>query len=53
MTDILARIDAALRRAETAADRLDRRHRALRTATRETVSELDRLIEVERRRSNG
>lgn len=53
MTDLLARIDAALRRGEAAAERLERRHRTLRHAAQETVEGLDRLIEVEKRRANG
>lgn len=53
MTDVLARIEAALKRGEAAAERLDRRHNRLKIAAESTLSGLDRLIESERRRSNG
>jgi hypothetical protein len=53
MTDLLARIEAALQRGEAAAERLDRRHRGLRAVAQETVAGLDRLIEAERRRTHG
>ena len=53
MTDVLARIESALRRSEAAAERLRQRHRGLRNAASETLSSLDRLIESERMRSHG
>jgi hypothetical protein len=53
MTDVLARIEAALKRGEAAAERLDRRHSHLKKAAESTLSGLDRLIESERRRANG
>ena len=53
MTDVLARIESALQRSEAAAERLRQRHRGLRSAARETITGIDRLIEVERARSNG
>ncbi len=53
MTDLLARIEAALQRGEAAAERLDKRHRGLRAVAQETVAGLDRLIEAERQRSHG
>ena len=53
MTDVLARIEAALKRGEAAAERLDRRHNHLKKAAESTLSGLDRLIESERRRANG
>lgn len=53
MTDVLARIEAALKRGEAAAERLDRRHSHLKKAAESTLSSLDRLIDSERRRANG
>lgn len=53
MTDVLARIEAALNRGEAAAERLDRRHSRLKKAAESTISSLDKLIESERRRVNG
>jgi hypothetical protein len=53
MTDVLARIEAALKRGEAAAERLDRRHSNLKKVAESTLSGLDRLIEAERRRANG
>ncbi len=53
MTDVLARIEAALKRGEAAAERLDRRHNNLKKVAESTLSGLDRLIEAERRRANG
>lgn len=53
MTDVLARIEAALKRGEAAAERLDRRHSSLKKAAESTISSLDRLIDSERRRANG
>lgn len=44
LTDGLARAQAALARAEAAAARLEARHRALRSAARDTVAGLDRLL---------
>lgn len=44
MSDVLARIESALQRAEAAADRLSRRHRGLRIAARDTLAGLDRLL---------
>ncbi|MGL6043335.1 MAG: hypothetical protein ACRC1J_05375 [Sandaracinobacteroides sp.] len=53
MSDLLARIETALQRAEAAADRLGRRHTGLKIAARDTVANLDRLIESEKRSANG
>lgn len=53
MIDLLARIEAALRRSEAAADQLAQRHRKLRTAANDTLSDLERLIEAEKRRADG
>lgn len=53
MSDVLARLEAALKRGEAAADALDRRHARLKSAAEETLSGLDRLIEAERRRMHG
>ena len=53
MPELLARIESALQRAEVAAERLRQRHRGLRSATRDTLTHLDRLIDSERTRSHG
>jgi hypothetical protein len=53
MSELLTRIEAALQRAEAAAERLGRRHAGLRIAARDTVANLDRLIESEKRSANG
>lgn len=53
MSDVLARIESALQRSEAAAARLGHRHRGLRVAARDTLAGLDRLIQTERRKSNG
>ena len=53
MSDLLARIESALHRAELAAERLRQRNRGLRNAARDTLTGLDRLIENERKRANG
>lgn len=53
MSDLLARIESALQRAELAAERLRQRNRGLRNAARDTLTGLDRLIESERKRANG
>lgn len=53
MSDVLARIEAALVRSEIAAARLGRRHRGLRIAARDTLAGLDRLIQTQGRKSNG
>lgn len=50
---LLQRIEAALQRGEAAAERLSRRHGSLRAVAKDTLVSLDRLIEGERRRSNG
>lgn len=46
MSEVLARIESALQRAEAAADRLGRRHRGLRSAARDTLAGLDRLLQA-------
>lgn len=53
MADVLARIESALQRSEAAAERLRQRQRGLRSAARDTLHGLDRLIEAERSRANG
>lgn len=53
MTELLHRIESALSRGEAAAERLDRRHRTLRLAARETVAGLDQMIATERHRAHG
>lgn len=53
MSDVLARIESALRRAEAAAERLGQRHRGLRSAARDTLAGLDRLLQAQGRRSDG
>lgn len=50
MIDLFARIEAALTRSEVAAEKLTRRHRALRAAANDTLAELDKVIEAEKRR---
>lgn len=50
MIDLLARIEAALVRSEAAAEKLTRRHRALRAAANDTLADLDRAIEAGTRR---
>jgi hypothetical protein len=44
LADSLARIEAALARAETASAALQARHHALQSAARDTVAGLDRLL---------
>lgn len=46
MSDVLARIESALQRAEAASERLGRRHRGLRNAARDTLAGLDRLLQA-------
>jgi hypothetical protein len=53
MSDVLARIDSALQRAEFAAERLGQRHKGLRNAARDTLAGIDRLLQADGRRSNG
>lgn len=53
MGDMLVRIESALQRAESAAERIGQRHKGLRLAARDTLAGLDRLIQAERRKSNG
>ncbi len=53
MSDVLARIEAALARGEAAADRMDRRHNKLRQVAQSTIASLDRLIEAERMKAHG
>jgi hypothetical protein len=51
MTDTLSRIEEALRRGEAAARRLGERHRRLRTVARETLDDLEALIDEEQRKA--
>ncbi len=51
MTDTLAKLEEALRRGEQAARRLGDRHRRLQAAARQTLHDLDALIDEERRTS--
>ncbi len=53
MSDVLARIDSALQRAEFAAERLGQRHKGLRSAASDTLAGIDRLLQADRRRFNG
>lgn len=53
MSDVVARIEAALQRAEAAAERLDRRQLRLTLVARSTLAGLDRLIEAERLNAHG
>lgn len=53
MSEVLARIESALGRAEAAAERLGQRHRGLRSAARDTLAGLDRLLQAQGRRSDG
>jgi hypothetical protein len=63
MIDLLMRIEAALQRAEAAADRLTKRHQRLRAAANDTLCDLDRMLAAgtdapgaatsEGRRANG
>ena len=46
MSDVLARIEAALQRSEIAAERLGQRHRGLRNAARDTLAGMDRLLQA-------
>ncbi|MBS3960476.1 MAG: hypothetical protein KGZ61_01385 [Sandarakinorhabdus sp.] len=50
MIDLLARIEAALARSEAAAEKLTRRHRALRDAANDALADLDRVIEAGKRK---
>ncbi len=53
MSDVVARIEAALQRSEAAVERLGQRNRLLRTAARDAVAGLDRVIRAERLKRNG
>jgi len=53
MSDVLARIESALQRSEAAAERLGQRHKGLRSAARDTLAGLDRLLQADRRRADG
>jgi hypothetical protein len=49
MSDVLARIESALRRSEAAAERLGQRHRGLRNAAKDTLVGIDRLLQADTR----
>jgi hypothetical protein len=53
MSDVLARIESALQRSEAAAERLGQRQKGLRSAARDTLAGLDRLLQADRRRADG
>ncbi|WP_199553415.1 hypothetical protein [Sandaracinobacteroides hominis] len=50
---LLQRIEAALKRGEAAAERLSRTHGGLRAVAQDTLAGLEKLIEGEKKRSNG
>lgn len=51
--DVLARIETALARSEAAAERLGQRHKGLRSAARDTLAGLDRLLLAGSQQTNG
>jgi hypothetical protein len=53
MSDVIARIESALERAETAVERLGKRNKLLRSAARDAVAGLDQLIRAERQKVDG